>query len=109
MSLKLYATTGEARAARKLVKAALTRELSVSVNDGEETTVTRSTRELEILDALATTGEDYLIFYAPTGDRVGSFYLIYDNDSDGSELIADHTANTICESIYREVYGDPVA
>ena len=49
MSLKLYATTGEARTARKLVKLALAQGWSISVNDGYETTVTRSTRELEIL------------------------------------------------------------
>lgn len=104
MSLKLYATTGEARTARKLVKAALARELSVSVNDGEETTVRRSRKYSEIVDALATTGEDYIVVYAPTGDRVGSFYLVYGNDDDGSELIADHTDNMICDSMYRDAY-----
>ena len=103
-SLSKYATTGEARAARKLVKAALARELSVSVNDGEETTVRRSRKYSEIVDALCTTGEDYLSMYAPTGDRVGVFQLIYGNDDDGSELIADHTDNHICESLYRDAY-----
>lgn len=103
-SLSQYATAGEARAARKLVKAALARELSVSVNDGEETTVRRSRKYSEIIDALATTGEDYLILYAPTGDRVGTFYLIYGNDDDGSELIADHTDNIVCNSMYHDAY-----
>ena len=104
MSLSKYATTGEARAARKLIKAALARELSVSVNDGEETTIKRSRKYREIVDALCTTGEDYLIVYAPTGDRVGSFYLVYGNAADGSELIADHTDNMLCDNMYRDAY-----
>jgi hypothetical protein len=103
-SLSQFATAGEARAARKLVKALLARELSVSVNDGEETTVRRSRKYSEIVDALATTGEDYLIAYAPTGDRVGSFYLIYGNDESGEELIADHTDNIVCNSAYKAAY-----
>ena len=105
-SLSQYATTGEARVARKLVKAALARELSISVNDGEETTVKRSRDYRAIVDAMATTGEDYLTMYAPTGDRVGTFVLIYGNDESGEELISDHTDNDICGNMYRAAHGD---
>lgn len=104
--LSRYATAGEARVARKLIKAALARELSISVNDGEETTVRRSRNYREIVDALATTGENYLSMYAPTSDRVGTFTLIYGNDESGEELIADHTDNTICENMYRAAHRD---
>lgn len=107
MSIKLYATTGEARIARKLVKLALAQGWSISVNDGYETTVSRETREIAILDALATTGEDILTLHLPiSGKRAGSFILIYGNAEDGSELIADHTDNENCERLYREVYGE---
>lgn len=110
MSLKLYATNGEARTARKLVQLALAQGWSISVSDGEETTVTRSTRELAILDAMCTTDEDILTLHLPiSGKRAGSFVLIYGNAEDGSELIADHTDNENCERLYREVYGEPVA
>lgn len=102
--LSQYATAGEARVARKLIKAALARELSISVNDGEEWTVKRSRNYREIVDALATTGEDILHMTAPTGDRIGSFVLIYGNDESGEELIADHTDNDICERMYRAAY-----
>jgi hypothetical protein len=103
--LSQYATAGEARVARKLIRAALARELSLSVNDGEEWTVKRSRNYREIVDALATTGEDILRMTAPTGDRIGSFVLIYGNDESGEELIADHTDNDICERMYRAAYA----
>jgi len=98
LSLSQYATAGEGRAARKLIRAALAQGYAVSVNDGEETTVRRSKREREIIDALCTTGEDYVILHLPdSGERAGSFYLVYGNDDDGSELIADHTDNATCD------------
>jgi hypothetical protein len=103
--LSQYATTGEARVARKLVRAALARELSVGVNDGGEWTVKRSRNYRDIVDALATTGEDYVRLYAPTGDSVGTFTLIYGNDDSGDELISDHTDNTLCENMYRAAHA----
>lgn len=103
--LNKYATPGEARAARKLVKAALAAGYTISVNDGEEWTVKRSGRELEIIDALATTGEDRLLMrLAVSGDVVGSFWLIYGNDPNGDELISDHSDNSACEALYKAAY-----
>jgi len=108
-SLTQYATAGEARVARKLVKAALAAGYTVSVNDGEEWTVKRSTKEREIIDALATTDEDRLLLRSPTandiGDVIGSFWLIYGNDESGEELISDHTDNDICARLYRAAHG----
>ena len=106
-SLSQYATAGEARVARKLVKLALKNLYKVSVNDGEETTVRRSTNEKEIIDALATTDHDTVIIHEPlTGQRIGSFLLIYGNAEDGSELIADYTDNKDCDALFRLVYGE---
>lgn len=103
--LNRYATTGEARTARKLVKAALAAGYTISVNDGEEWTVKRSTREREIIDALATTGQDRLLLRLPaSGDVAGSFWLIYGNDESGEELIADHSDNETCEALYRAAH-----
>ena len=108
--LSQYATAGEARVARKLIRAALAEGWSVSVNDGEETTVRRSTREREILDAMCSTGEDIITIHRNDDDgglrRGGSFVLIYDNDESGEELIADHTDNENCERLYRAAHGD---
>lgn len=104
-SLSQYATTGEARAARKLVRAALAEGWTVSVNDGAETTVRRSIREREIIDALCTTGEDVITIHLPvSGKSGGTFWLIYGNDPSGEELIADMSDNENCERLYKAAY-----
>jgi hypothetical protein len=77
----------------------------VSINDGEEWTVTLSTDRKEILPALATTGEDIIRLYKD-GERAGSIWLVYGNAEDGSELIADHSDNDACHSICWELYPD---
>jgi len=104
-SLSKYATPGEARAARKLVRAALADGWTVSVNDGYETTVTRSSKEREIFDALCTTGEDVITIHLPiSGKSGGSFYLIYGNNPDGSELFSDYSDNENCEPLVKAAY-----
>lgn len=102
-----YATPGEARVARRLVRAALAEGWTISVNDGEETTVTRSTRERKIFDAMCTTGEDVVTIHLPiSGKPSGTFWLIYGNAEDGSELICDHTDNENCDRLSRIAYKE---
>lgn len=100
-----YAKPGERTVARKLVRTLLGKGLSISVYDSEEWTVKQSTNEAAILYALATTDEDQLLVRDAEGDKVGWFYLIWGNDPDGSELIADHSDNELCNEIYDEVAG----
>ena len=97
---------GERHIARNLVSAILKRGGVISVNDGEEWTVRRSPESRKILEALATTGEDTLRWYDEAGNRVASFLLVWGNDDDGSELIADHTDNDEAEDVYSEVIAD---
>ena len=104
----MYATAGEAQAARILVHVALRDGYALSVSDGEEWTVERSRSEPEILDALATTGGDVVRLWKD-GRTLGWFYLVYGNADDGSELIADYTDNPICTEIWEEVTGEKVA
>tara|TARA_R110000868_G_scaffold47912_1_gene156421 strand:+ start:420 stop:812 length:393 start_codon:yes stop_codon:yes gene_type:complete len=109
-SLSQYATAGEARVVRKLVKAAIAAGYSVSVNDGEEWTVKRSTSTKVIFDALATTGEDTIRISAADPSKTtgwhgaGSFCLIYGNDPSGEEILADYTDNEVCEALYKAAY-----
>ena len=100
-----YATAGEQAHAKALVRWLLKRGLSVSVNDGEEWTVVRSREESEILPALATTDMDELIAADAAGTRLGWFQLIWGNDPDGSELVADCSANQLCEEACDAIAG----
>lgn len=109
MTAMQYATAGERHYARKLVRNLISRGLYLSVCDGEEWTVVRSRKEDEILGALCTTGIDEIIASDAAGVRLGWFCLVWGNAAEGDELIADHSANTLCETVWSEVTGETVA
>jgi hypothetical protein len=111
-SFNQYATAGERKVARRLIKAALAAGYTISVDDGMETTVKRSSNLKTITDALCTTGEDTLQLYAADPSKTvgwhgaGRFYLVWGNADDGSELISDFTANDLCEGLWKLALGD---
>ena len=77
--------------AGRVVDALMGAGYTIGVNDGEDLTVRRSTDRQQIMEALATTGEDYIIAYEQTtGKSVGWVLLVWGNDED---LITDHTVN----------------
>jgi VCBS repeat-containing protein len=86
-------TAGERRAARRLVMEALDDGRTVSVNDGYAYTVKKSRNILQILNALATTGEDVLRIRAADGTYLGVIVLVWGNDPDGDELVQDYSAS----------------
>ncbi len=104
-SFQQFTTVGERRVARNLIRAALARGYAVSVCDGTEWTVNRARDVATVTDALATTGEDRLNIWADT-HRVGTVYLIWGNEADGSCLIADHTDNDECNALAAIACGD---
>jgi hypothetical protein len=71
-----------------------------------EWTVKRATMWTPVSRALATTGEDTLRLINAKGDYAGSFYLIWGNAADGSELISDFTANDLCEGLWKQAMGE---
>jgi hypothetical protein len=91
----------EKRMCVALVKACLDRGFAVSVNDGEEWVVKRSTDKATILAALFSTDEDQIVIRDASGARAGWFHLIYGND--GYDVVADYTANEVCENIWTYV------
>lgn len=102
-----HATLGESHYAGLLVDAILRYDLNeISVNDGEVTTVKRSRNREEILLALCTTGQDVLIVRDADGEFAGEFLLIWGNDPDGCELVADYTDNDFCRIIWNLVFKD---
>jgi len=74
----------------RTVDALLAAGYSLSVNDGEETTVKRSRDRDEIIGALWTTGEDYIIPHEANGARAGFVWLIHGN---GVDVISDYSEN----------------
>jgi hypothetical protein len=98
-----YLTAGEARHVRKLVGLILATGADVSVHDGDEWMVKRSRDNKTIIAALGTTGADTLRVRDMDGALLGDFELIYGNDSDGTEVISDHTANAYCDFMWNKL------
>ena len=105
--LTQYATKGERRMARLIVAEILSRGGVISVNDGAEWPVRGSVSPVEILGALCSTDADTLHWANPTGARVGWLWLVWGNADDGSELIADYSANDETEAVYRAICPNP--
>jgi pyruvate dehydrogenase complex dehydrogenase (E1) component len=89
----------EMRVVRKLVKDGLAAGYSVSVCDGEEWTVKRSTKLGQIVAALRTTDEDYLAFHTAAGIYVGKVFLVYGNEP--YEVVNDYSANDAMEELMK--------
>jgi hypothetical protein len=87
----------EATEARALIDRLLAKGGSVSVNDGEQTTLHKSRDAALILAAMATTDQDSLRWFDPSGLRVGIFHLIYGNGP--GELVADCTDSDLCHAV----------
>lgn len=104
MAMPDYIPAHDKKMATRLVDEALRRGYTISVNDGEEWTVKRSTVRAEILAAMGSTEMDVIKVRekpAEEGDVakfVGCFDLVWNNDP--GDTIADHTANAECESLY---------
>lgn len=81
--------TTEGKIAGKLITALLAAGYTVDMNDGEETTVSRSTSHDEIMQAMFTTDEDILIARDSAGKQVGNVYLVYGND--GYDVISEYS------------------
>lgn len=77
---------------RKIVFAAINAGFTVGINDGEETVLKRSTNVSEIMRALFSTDEDYLLIYEKNDkNHFGWVRLIYGNNCD--EVVNDYSTN----------------
>ena len=80
----------------QIIKATITKLLiaryPLSVNDGEETTVRRSSNHDQIFMALKTTDEEYLLVHKPDQlAYIGWVRFIYGNGE--ADVINDYTVN----------------
>jgi len=100
-----YIPTNERPVLSMLIKLALEYGNNVSVFDGEEYVLKRSTSFTAIQSELGGTGEDQLVILNSLGEQIGWFFLIYDNGSEGEPMvvISDLQANPFCEAIYNQL------
>ncbi|SFJ47639.1 hypothetical protein SAMN03159338_1499 [Sphingomonas sp. NFR04] len=97
----------EGKIARKAAQALLDAGYSVSVYDGEETTVTRSTSIGEIMAAMNTTDDDRLIAFDAEGKRVGFVWFVYGNG--GDDVISDYACSLEAALAPVNAYADSLA
>lgn len=90
----------EAKVVGKLIDEGVAQGYTVSVSDGEEWVVSRSTNKSEILDALDSTGMDRVRFHDGEG-TVGTFLLIYGNEP--YYVISDYTSNPRTNELFSKV------
>jgi hypothetical protein len=88
----------EQQALRALVSIIVAQGYSVSVNDGGDWPVKRSTDIAEICDAASAVGEALLRLRGRDGATAGVIDLVFGNAPD--ELISDHTDNPAMNAIF---------
>lgn len=81
----------ERRIAEEAISQLLAQFISISVNDGGDVPLKQSHNPQEILAAMFSTEEDYLIVHGLDGTQLGWVHFVYGND--GWDVIADHTTN----------------
>jgi hypothetical protein len=84
-------TAAERGIAREVIRCLVDAGYTVSVFDGEDYPVRKSTSKRAIFDALAQTDNDKLVARDKDGKKVGWVWLVYGNEP--CELIADYTLN----------------
>lgn len=73
---------------KKTAEALINKGYSVSVNDGEETVLKKSTDVEAIMRHVDSTEEDYFRAFDFEGKRIGTVWFIYGN---GPDVITDYT------------------
>ncbi len=88
----------ERRIVSRIVKDALAQGYIVSVYDGCDFAIKRSSHYSAIMAAIMSTDEDTLIIRdANTGEKIGFIHLVYGND--GFDVVSDYTANDRIEAL----------
>lgn len=97
-------SSSETKVLARLIAAAFAAGFVISVDDGEGFAVKRSTDKAQIIEAATAVDMATLVFRdAATGIKTGWVLLVFGNASDGSELIADYSANPATEALVKTV------
>jgi len=87
----------ERRIVRQILKDALAAGYRVSVHDGEDWVVSKSTHGPSIFAAMFSVDEETLVFRDASNATVGQVWLVYGND--GYDVVCDYTANEKTETL----------
>jgi hypothetical protein len=97
--MKMTVNEMENGIANKIIDDALASGYTVSVYDGEEWPVKRSSNKDEIISALNSTGIDQLKFRDSSGEYVGVCALIWGEC--GYDLVNDYTVSDAMEKLMK--------
>lgn len=95
---------GERAVVRKLVSKALADGHLVSVNNGEDWEIKRSTRIEDIMGAIMATDEDYIRIENINFGLEARFWMVYGNSAD--DVIADHTDVPYAQELFDHATGE---
>ena len=86
--------------AKRVVRAAIEAGYTVSLWDGGEWAVKRSSKLPEVIRAMFTVDEESLEFRNAEGGLIGTVWMVYGND--GFDAINDSTATETMEKLLRD-------
>ena len=95
--------------AKRAVRAAIEAGYTVSLWDGGEWTVKRSSKLPEVIRAMFTVDEESLEFRNAEGGLIGTAWFVYGND--GWDALADYTATETMERLLKDAnaYAESMA
>ena len=96
-------SSSETKIFNRLINTAIASGFAISVHDGEEWAVKRSTDKRVISSAAKAVEMAELTFRTADGVKVGWVSIIWGNAPDGSELIADYTVSPEMEDLVKTV------
>ena len=90
----------------KILSTILDKGYLISVTNGEGYAIRRSSSLEEIKKNLGSTDADWLVIRCKDGEKIGWILLIWGNDPDGSDLIADHSDNDEINRLVDMIMGE---
>lgn len=100
MNFPEYMWHDETQVINALITSIFREGLSISVYDGMEYAIRRSTVRKDIQKEVAATDETTIVIHDMEGNRKGAFWLIHGNRA---HVITDYTDNEVCNRIYNRV------
>jgi hypothetical protein len=103
MTIEDNATKGEIEVARWLLEQIIGNGYYVTIHSEETKTPDALDNIDEIMDHFAETEYDYVHIVDVNGVDHGWFLLVWGNETNGEELIADFSDNTLCQIVFEAV------